>query len=793
MQKAIADVRAFVGSDPLSAETLASGGDSLGQLLSAVPEGYCNWIAEKKLERETLGSDHLKEQADLHIKTCEEVLGRMQAGVDCILTDVGVRAAFVAMNRAMDIQRRWSNRLRAQESPSKAEDEEGLRWYPFQLGFILLSVESIANPTSSNRDAMDLLWFPTGGGKTEAYLGLIALTAFLRRIRRISEDDRGGGVSCIMRYTLRLLTLQQFQRAAALILACEYVRKGNEAPAEVPDLRTSAEFSVGLWVGGDATPNGLEEALASLTNAHARVTPRQLTICPCCGSRIRWQADGSGSSIEVACTSESCELAKAIPLFPVCTVDALLYENPPTLLFATIDKFAQIVRKAETKRLFNAGFAPPPELIIQDELHLISGPLGTLAGLYEAAIDMICSRDGLAPKILGSTATIRRADDQIRALFDRRASLFPPPGLSIGDSCFAYVEKDARTRQYIGITTAGRSAKFTLQAVYASCLQASAAINDPANRDGYHTLVGYFNALRELGGALVLAQDDIGATLALVAQRHGENARPIGEVVELTSRVSQQEIRDILDQLAQKCTGAGAVDVLLATNMISVGVDVPRLGLMVVMGQPKGIAEYIQATSRVGRDRTAPGLVVTILNANKARDRAHFESFKSIHAALYRGVEATSVTPFAARARDRGLHGTLIAAARHLVPALASEPTLDDSSIEDVKAIVARIVTRASHVDESEAIATHADLRRILKLWHQRSPSLSTYWNDRQEIKSLLMAAELAAAKDRTGIGSGRAWPTMNSMRTVEAGTPFRLVEKLRHGSAPETDLEEEI
>ena len=315
----------------------------------------------------------------------------------------------------------------------------------------------------------------------------------------------------------------------------------------------------------------------------------------------------------------------------------------------------------------------PPDLILQDELHLISGPLGTMVGIYESAIDIMCSSAGTRPKVVGSTATIRRAGHQVRALFDRVAFQFPPSAIDSDDAFFAVKDEEAAGRTHVGVTTAGRSAKFMLQGVAASLLQSGYALPDPANRDAYWTLVAYFNSLRELGGALVLVEDDVGSSLRILGRRYGEVPRPLDALHELTSRVSQAEIRDLLDELALKAGEPGAVDVLLASNMISVGVDIPRLTTMIVNGQPKTVAEYIQATSRVGRG-AHPGLIVTVYNAGRARDRARYETFVEWHSALYRDVEATSVTPWAARARDRAIHAVLVALTRGFMPEMADQP-----------------------------------------------------------------------------------------------------------------------
>jgi ATP-dependent helicase YprA (DUF1998 family) len=465
-------------------------------------------------------------------------------------------------------------------------------------------------------------------------------------------------------------------------------------------------------------------------------------------------------------------------------VDEDVYREIPSLLIGTADKFAQIVRKPETARLFGIGTgSPPPELIIQDELHLITGPLGTLAGIYEAGIDQLCAQGGGKPKLIGSTATIRRAEPQVRALFDRGTRQFPPLGIDSDNSGFAVIDEDVPGRLYMGLTTAGRSAKFALQATAGSLLQAAQAGELPnEERDGYWTLVCYFNSLRELGGALVLMRDDVGQTIRDLGTRRSEDQREVGIVEELTSRRTQLEIRDQLKELAKKWPDAGTVDVLLATNMISVGIDIPRLGLMVVNGQPKAIAEYIQATSRVGRS-DAPGLILSIYNSAKARDRSHYETFVTWHSTLYREVEASSVTPFASRARDRALHAPLVALVRHTVSGMSRKPSLNPQAEQAARQFAKRLVERAGRIDPEESSAVARQLEQLIEEWRNREP-LRSYWNDRAINTSLLISAERAAAMRAAGRLPGLAWSTPNSLRNVDPGTPFVLAEKLRAGDS---------
>jgi hypothetical protein len=751
------------------ADVLAGSDDKLSGLLESVPAAYEKWIQEQD-QRATKLPQSLRAQALEHLKACRACLTRMRGGVALIKENQPARTAFRLANMAMSLQFNWTQK-----------ENKKLRWRPFQLAFLLLTIESVANHHQSDRDVMDLLWFPTGGGKTEAYLGLAAFTLFLRRLRHPNTPDIGAGTGALMRYTLRLLTTQQFQRAAALVLACEHLRRTEVAG---PGALGSVPYSIGLWVGRDAVANSVSDALKALEDDKPN-RPDQLSNCPACGARLLWGPGLRRTYVKVVCTNDACVMGSED--LPIWTVDEDVYDRVPSLVIGTVDKFAQLPRKLEAGKLFGLGTPYDAiDLIIQDELHLISGPLGTLAGLYEAAIDELCVRDGVRPKVIGSTATIRRASEQIMAIFNREAELFPPPGLDASDSGFAVRDSSAPARRYSSVTTAGRSAKFTLQAVSASLLQSAKELFDrDLTPDAYWTLVEYFNALRELGGALVLMQDDVPSTIEQFAQRHNEAPRTLQIVAELTSRLSQFELKDRLDELKQEAGSGTAIDVLLATNMISVGIDISRLGLMIMNGQPKAVAEYIQATSRVGR-ANAPGLIVSIYNNAKARDRSRFETFRTWHETLYREVEATSVTPFSSRARDRALHAALVTLARHLVPGLHDKPVLGTSE-EAVRGLADRIVARASVVEAEEQDATRVQLDDLLEQWVERT-HLDFYFNDWKPANALMVSAERAATMRAARREIGDAWPTPSSMRSVEPMTKVALIEHLR----AETDDEDE-
>ncbi|MFQ3661341.1 MAG: DISARM system helicase DrmA [Chloroflexaceae bacterium] len=795
--------------------------------LQPLLDAYETWIEEQNAQIAGLEAP-LQPIARRHMDQCRQALDRMRAGLRLLQSDGQTFEAFRFANHAMLLQRSygaWAEEYRRTGKRSPAPTMEGA-WRPFQIAFILLNLVGIARPESSDREIVDLLWFPTGGGKTEAYLGLTAFTIGLRRLRGDIDGKRGGGgVTVIMRYTLRLLTTQQFQRAATLICACEYLRRRDEATWGTEPI------SIGLWVGAGATPNsikgndGAEEALNKLRSGKQVLegNPMQLPSCPWCGEELGVKSyfiDPERERMVISCPREKCEFHspkhKPDRSIPTLLIDDDIYHFCPTLLLATADKFARLPWKPQTMALFGRvdrhcpkhgyltpddrshpaihrpgkGQPPipvhdcppflPPELVIQDELHLISGPLGTLTGLYETAIDVLCTRPGesgksVRPKVIASTATIRRAHDQVRGLFARNVQLFPPSGLSAQDSFFARAQPldQQPGRSYVGVFAPGRSVKTALVRVYAILLQVGGELltgYGPELADAYFTLVGYFNSLRELGGALRLVEDDIVQRMKLLASQRKKDLREISaEDCELTSRIPSTRIPAILKRLELNGGTKGALDVLLATNMISVGVDVPRLGLMVVNGQPKASAEYIQATSRVGRRLDAPGLVITVYNWSRPRDISHYERFLPYHGALYRHVEATSVTPFAPRARDRALHAVLIALARLLREGWASNDAASrfDPAHPVAKGIVQQIQQRVDAVDPASRPEVDEQVNALIDWWLQMSgrhkADLRYQPNPFQKSATTPVLIH-PAEEDRPG-GSR---PTLNSLREVE-------------------------
>ena len=682
-------------------------GAAAKRALIPLVRAYRKWIEAQGEEAQTLAGRR-GEVANELVRRANVAANRIEVGIG-LLDDPDLLAAFRIANRAMAAA---SRRRRAQEQGRAPEAVDAPAWRPFQLAYILMNLRGIAEPNHVEREIVDLLFFPTGGGKTEAYLGLAAFTLVLRRLR--DPDPVHRGLSVLMRYTLRLLTLDQLGRAAALICALELEREA------VPDRLGAWPFEIALWVGRAATPNHMgKKGDRSDKSARSRTLrfssdssnepPLPLDQCPWCGTKFTKHAfrltpdTNNPSNLLVRCVNRRCDFRGAKRSLPIVAVDEPIYERLPAFMIATADKFAAMPWTGETAGFFRGGDPTdprPPDLIIQDELHLISGPLGTMAGLYETALDQLCLRrvDGkkVRPKIIASTATVRLANKQIRALFGRNSvAVFPPPGIDRRDSFFAE-QAPASTvnpRLYLGIAAQGRGPKvvflrsaITLMAAAQAAWDAAAGQADPNSADPYMTLVAYFNALRELGSARRIVEDEVSSRLQTYSGRRRLNDpatlfadRRIGfDPVELTSRVGTAAVAEAKRKLALGFAGNDRVDVALATNMISVGLDITRLGLMVVSGQPKTTAEYIQATSRVGRDPNRPGLVVALLNVHKPRDRSHYERFSAWHESFYRGVEATGVTPFSPRAMDRGLPAVAVALARLGIPELTAMAAAGD-------------------------------------------------------------------------------------------------------------------
>ena len=873
--------KSLYGPSPeLKAESLAELYDSqkLRDALIPLQAGYRAWISQLEYQSSKLDIESQK-IAEKLIDDSKAILERIKSGIETVINNEEAKLAFCFANKALDIQAKWSRK-------------RPLVWYPFQLAFILINVEPIVNQKSINRDVCDLLWVPTGAGKTEAYLAIVAFSLAYRRRRALmrrglTEDRTGAGVSTISRYTLRLLTIQQFRRTLSVITACEFLRVYNFTSKSHIGWRPSASnsgenmiwgstpFSAGLWVGGSVTPNRLVDsgqpaegippgALELLKQETKEVgEPAQITECPACatllsipemglqegahdlhfiiqckdylgkenqiktlegqtlhnikitnslctpmGSRsyytlslkietgnpaksadidsfwervhkqlatggldaqlisarasrmgyfIRYYLDRRNMKkefdFEVFCPNPKCPLhvswaggmpqgwiygiqeeqlipesklldmplpdgnvlimvqepfqdgsgyiSDRIPI-PSLTVDDQIYNRLPSVVVATVDKFARPPFESRAAGLFGnvnyhssiGGYyrtdqsgrsmppssdsgikikpLDPPDLILQDELHLIDGPLGSLVGIYETAVEQLIREKGSTVKYIASTATIHRARDQVLSIFQKEVQTFPPPGLD-ADNRFFITDIDIHPlsdlqagRLYVGICAPSRGGLTPIVRIFSSLLQTAWEVRTLPNNDGFWTLTGYFNSVRELAGARALYRQDIPLHLN---EKFKKGARQITDdkAVELSSRTSSTDLPGILNLLSRPAPSSP--DILFTTSMFGTGVDIGRLALMVVDGQPKTTSSYVQATGRVGR--TSGGLVITFFRASRPRDLSHYEFFGGYHRQLHRFVEPVTVFPFSPGALARAAGPVSVFILRNM-----SNPTL---------------------------------------------------------------------------------------------------------------------
>ncbi|MGP5653844.1 helicase-related protein [Candidatus Corynebacterium faecigallinarum] len=748
--------------------------------LGAFVDSFSEWVAGQRAHASELGAD-----AESIANRAESTVARMRQGID-LLADpksTELRTAFALAMSAMRLQMRQAAFSRGEKDPAPA-------WRPFQLGFLLVSLASTIDDTHPDRPIVDLIWFPTGGGKTEAYLALAAVVIFLRRLE---YGTAGGGTAVITRYTLRLLTSQQFQRAASLICAMELLRTRDQR------VKGMARFSIGLWVGNEATPGTRADAKYALERLYKAQHPQdanefQITECPWClaelvpvkkdDSRRLYGARQVGKDVVFRCVDPDCEFSHRD--LPMNVVDELLYEEPPTFLLATVDKFARLQFKDSAGCLLGIGTPyRKPSLIIQDELHLLSGPLGTTVAVFDAVIQLLLNNAGSTPKIVASTATIRASDSQVKGLYGRKVALYPPAGIDDDTTFFASPVASGEGRLYVGMMPQSVSQATALVAAASPLLELPGVLFGTDrignHKDPYWTFVIYHNSLRELGRTSALLLDDINGRLGTRADRLRLRPRPVhaDRVLELTSRRGPEELPKDLRQLRISADDSdGAVDAVLSSNMLSVGIDVQRLALMLMVGQPKTTAEYIQATSRVGRG-SVNGIVMTLFRSNRARDRSHFETFRGYHDALYRSVEPTSVTPWSLSSRDRSLAGALIALLRHALPILSSDGDAGAFDLSDarfratVEALIERFLDLVRESEEYETSAVDDQVWKYLREWDRKAREA------REAGEQLLY--EQREAGDRALVKrfgqTGDKWLVGDSMRSVDPNVAIEVQE----------------
>ncbi|MBF0302151.1 MAG: hypothetical protein HQK73_03855 [Desulfamplus sp.] len=800
--------------------------DVIQKILFDFTSTYQKWITKLQSNIKNMSKEQIK-TADTMLGRLEKCTERMNKGIKSLKEPFVAKAFSFAHIAMIDYMR-----TRGVEKPF---------WRPFQLGFLLQEIPSLIDDNDSDRDVVDLLWFQTGGGKTEAYLAIIS---FLVAYRRMRYSNNGGGTTVIMRYTLRLLTIQQFQRASIVICALELLRR------KYPEILGQIPITAGLWVGAASSPNDFSSAnkivQGALKSDGYGLEKFVITECPWCGSKLKVNSNCLKSAFlcddnrfVFCCTNSKCEFGGSDnPVLPVSVVDQHLYQNPPTLLLATVDKFAMFTWREETTVfLGNSYLTPlysvpayrPPDLIIQDELHLISGELGTIAGLYESGFDAALKIQGHSVKYIASTATIRNAKEQVKKLYARDVSVFPSPGLNWSDSFFARVDNVKPGRLYIGYYTPnlGRTESF---APLAAALFTAPSIwnySDEAVKDAWWTMVAYHGSLRGLGITHNLVSDEVNKYINYyigcmvesnfkgtneyaksfdqfctnlnlsyknlkqlnegnyddyknkVAEQFIDFRRLYAEsgIAELTSNRNASEIRKYLSELDTCYSDENnhAISLLLCTNMVSVGLDISRLGLMVINGQPFTTGEYIQASSRVGRNQV-PGIVVAHYFRNHARDMSHYENFRSYHESFYRFVEPTSLTPFSAPSRKRALHSALVIVIRHAAGLLGNDAAnnMDKNDVR-IKNAVDIFLQRCKKASPEQFENTKKHIEQLICYWD--SISGQNNW----DIKPLQYQTPSDGRKDKLALlisyskkremsisEYNKSWATLQSMRSVD-------------------------
>ncbi len=751
--------------------------------LAQFVEGYAIWVTAQNKASDQL--DAVEKAAGLRITTrMNTTVSRMRRGIKLLSNDRLVFRAFLLANRSMLDQMRQSDRVRGRSS-----EPSGYKWRPFQLAFLLTVLESAIQENDDFRDTVDLIWFPTGGGKTEAYLGLIALLIVWRRLK---HPTSGGGTTALMRYTLRLLTTQQYLRATRLICALELIRRQSGEFGSEP-------ITVGLWVGSASSPNTFEKAQECVDQATkgkaSSLRSLVLEACPWCGDQFRAPKNfiSTPTDFRFCCTNSLCDFGQHEKgVIPCNVVDEALYDKPPTLLIATIDKFARLAWEERVSTFFGQNGNRAPELIIQDELHLIAGALGSVAGIYEAALDSTLIGRGVYPKYIASTATIRMAELQVRRLYGRDLAVFPPPGLSCDDSYFARTVNtlDKPGRLYVGFLAPALDNQHCMAPLAAALLAAPEAVFRAGQIDreelleAWWTQVVYHGSLKMVGNSHNAFSIDVrdyfnrlvNEAEESIAQEPAEDANRQQKVIsrlsaiiaQLTSISSPEENARTFSRLELMRGKPECLDAVLATNMVSVGLDVGRLALMVINGQPLTTAEYIQASSRVGRS-DVPGVVVTNYFRNQARSLSHYENFRPYHDSFYRFVEPTSVTPFTFQARTRALHAAIVIVVRHSCRFLLANGTAGSFNSADgsVKKTIETLKRRCVQADPERRVEIEAHIDRLVEQWNgevRHCQSAKTQLNYQASDNDKASRRLLFNHEDKIeGL-----WSTLQSMRNVE-------------------------
>lgn len=632
-------------------------------------------------------------------------IDRFETGIHLIEYKDTVKTAFAYMNKT----------FQTKLNPASRKNITG--WRLFQIVFIVsMLAEAVrseyredASLSAADLEVANLLYFPTGGGKTEAFLGITVFTMFFDRLR-----GKNQGITAFLKYPLRLLAVQQLDRVLTIIMKANKVRKESAA------LREMTEFRVGFYVGNNNTPNKIDikERLSSRGGQQQDLDLilesdpetlneyyRFIDTCPCCGKKqVNVQFNKERWVLEHVCDNPECEMG-TLPLF---IVDSEIYRYLPSVVVSTIDKMSMIGTTNEFKMLFGQvrkwcpthGFSvgsrctcagcsghvqnvnylkdPVPTLMIQDEMHLIKESLGTFDSHYESflyyyARKMIKPEHRKQIRFIGATATISMYEEHIKNLYHMYARRFPCeyPSVKNGEDFYSFTNEEDITRIILGYAPYGRSITDGMwESVYVMRLVVYRMIRNW--QESYQALCKkgfdaseeeYKNMLFDYWIELVYNNRKQDAMeLENAFKNQGNNflqAKGIPEFVveQMTSDVDFQTVRKTLFDIQENRKKYDSTNLILATSTISHGVDEDSFNIMYFFGMPNNNAEYIQAYSRTGRKYT--GIVVDIIRLMRVRDRSYLKNFVTFHQNKDDLVESVPINRWAKNAIYSTLPGIL--------------------------------------------------------------------------------------------------------------------------------------
>ncbi|WP_417435560.1 C-terminal helicase domain-containing protein [Idiomarina abyssalis] len=608
-------------------------------------------------------------------KDFTEESNRIEEGISLLQNDDALFKAFTLMNEAMSF------------SANGKYDS----WRSFQFGFLLANLKSIVNQDEET-DIADVVWFATGGGKTETYLGLLITAALYDRL-----TGKSSGITAWSRFPLRMLSLQQTQRFANAIAAADIVRKKHKIGG--------ARFSLGFLVGNGATPNSISTEPRSgepdIDDIDMPTRFQVLDNCPYCHratikmgfSRKLWRLTHS-------CKNEEC-ITSGEPL-PIYIVDDEIYRFLPTIIVGTLDKAASISMQTAMRGLVGSpvglcseghgytyasrskkpsGCLVPdckgqinplpmskekfgPSFRLQDELHLLRDSLGAVDAHYEALFDSLeyelCGRK---PKILASSATLTGYEKQVEVLYQRKGRVFPVPPPTTG-SGFWTADSDEKMRDFIAVAPKGVTIEYTIDRLLTELQKAIRELKDDPQKvckeigipekfadeliSIYGTNVVYGNTIRDLEAVSRSAETQL-------AEVSGKT-----NVASLTGKTGFNEVSKILNRLDKPEENFDErLHILTASSMMSHGVDIDRLNVMVMLGIPLSTAEFIQATARVGRK--FPALVFVIHKIGRERDAGVYRSFNQFIRQGDRFVDPIPISKRSRQVLNRTIPGMVLA------------------------------------------------------------------------------------------------------------------------------------